>query len=93
MVFCVFEYRLINDYWLSTMGLFGIYSGLNYTGFEFEISSIISLILGVLCLLTPIYTLSVNSKLQDKTYIEDEHWDEDLEQKIAHNGYKYRSFT
>lgn len=54
VVYKVYEYRLLNDIWVSTMGIFIIFTALNYMGMGGNLSTLLSFIFGVSSIATPI---------------------------------------
>lgn len=63
----VFEFRLFNDFWSNTMGIFVVFSALSYKDF---LSSFLSLIIGGISLLTPIIIFKILHNFQNKAYDE-----------------------
>lgn len=65
VIYKVYEFRLINDIWVSTMGIFLIFTSLNYMGLGFNFSSLLSFIIGVCSIITPIIIFKIVRKYKD----------------------------
>lgn len=79
IIYQVYQFRLVNDIWISFMGLITLFVMLNYSGFSLTVSGIMSSLLGILCILSPIVTGYIVKKYQFNQFDTEKNIDNNLE--------------
>lgn len=86
------EFRFLNDIWSYSYQPLVFFIILNINQWESAVSGTFTVLLAIFCFLTPLIYYKIITEFKDKPFDKEKFKNENLETRLRHEGYKFRSF-